>query len=95
MYDKEEKQVKILFAIRVVLWAVALGSTVYWIWYSFDLMGNGVFDPYEYASLLRPVLYPCVCVAVVAVGICFALYKRSKELKKVILQKKKEEDINK
>ena len=95
MYSKEEKTVKILFAVRVILWAVALGSTVYWIWYSFDLMGSGIFDPYEYAGLLRPVLYPCLCIAIVAVCISFALYRKSKELKSVILQKKKEEDSNK
>ena len=68
-----------IFAIRVCLWIIALVSTVYWIYYSIKLHRLGIFDPGEYSTLLRPVLYTCLIIAVVAVCVSFALRAWSKK----------------
>ena len=75
-------QILILFIIRVCLWITALVSTGYWIWYSAKLHRDGIFDPYEYSTLLRPVLYTCVGITVAAVAVSFALYALTKRIRK-------------
>ena len=75
-------KIKILFIIRVCLWIVAFASTVYWIYYSFKLHLDGVFEYHTYATMLRPVLYPCLLISVSAVCLSFALYAVSKSWKK-------------
>ncbi len=75
-------QIIVIFVIRVMLWITALVSTVYWIRFSFKLTMDGIFAPEEYAPILRPVLYRCVIIAVVAIAISFALYALSKHIKK-------------
>ncbi len=82
MQDKDKKLIKIFFSIRVCLWIVALVSTIYWIYYSVKLHLNGIFDPAEYSTLLRPVLYTCLIIAIVAVCISFALHAWSVRIKK-------------
>ena len=74
-------QLKILFAVRVCLWIVAFVSTAYWIWYSGKLTYDGVFDPYQYSTLLRPVLYRNLAIAIAAVCISFVLHALSVKLK--------------
>ena len=78
---KDEKQIRILFIIRIILWIVALVPTVYWIWYSVKLTNDGIFDPTEYATLFRPVFYTCIIISVAAVSVGFWLYSKSKKLK--------------
>lgn len=73
--------VRIIFGIRILLWAVAAAATVYWIYYSFKLTSMGIFEPEEYSPLLRPVLYTGVCTAVTAIVISFILYAISKKIK--------------
>ncbi len=75
------RTVKALFIVRICLWVVALISTVYWIWYSVKLHTDGIYDPYEYALLFRPVFYPCLAVSVLAICISFALYAVSRKMK--------------
>lgn len=79
---KAETKITILFVIRICLWIIALVTTGYWMYYSFKLTHDGIFDPYEYAELLRPILYPCLVIAITAVCISFALYAKSQKLKK-------------
>ena len=81
MQKKTKTQITILFLCRLFLWIVALGSTVYWVRYSVQLHENGIFDPHEYATALRPVLYTCLIISVAAVCISFVLYARSAKLK--------------
>ena len=76
---KTRKEVMIIFAVRVCLWITALASTIYWIYYSVKLHREGIFDPSLYATLLRPVLYTCLVIAVAAVCISFALRAYSKK----------------
>jgi len=47
-----------------------------------DLYRRGIFDPLEFAKYFRPVFYPCVITAFVAIGISFALFAISKHIKK-------------
>ena len=82
MFEEIAKKVKILLIVRIILWITALGATAYWIWYSFKLTVDGIYDPYVYASMLRPVMYLCILIAVAAVLIAFALYRKSRELVK-------------
>ena len=46
---------------------------------------------YEYASLMRPVLYPCIGFAIIAIAVSFALYALSKKIKKELKQKELQE----
>ncbi|WP_029319736.1 hypothetical protein [Butyrivibrio sp. AE3004] len=81
MPDIISAKIKRLFVIRVGLWIVAFASTAYWIYFSIKLHMDGIFEETEYATLLRPVLYTCLLIAVAAICISFALYRRSKKLK--------------
>nr|WP_297704937.1 hypothetical protein [uncultured Butyrivibrio sp.] len=70
---------KTLFIIRICLWVIALAATVYWNYYSIMLHRNGIYDPAEYATLMRPVLYICLAISVVAIIISFILHHISKK----------------
>jgi hypothetical protein len=76
-----ENKIKIIFGVRVCLWCTALVSTIYWIYYSIKLHREGIFDPAEYATRLRPVLYTCLIIALVAVIVSFILHAWSKKLR--------------
>ncbi len=80
MKKKKSTAVIILFVIRVCLWVTALVSTVYWIWFSAKLHADGIFDPHEYATALRPVFYTCVVIAFLSVALSFVLYAVSKKI---------------
>ena len=71
---------KILFGTRICLWIIALASTIYWMYFSAKLHAEGIFDYEEYATTLRPVLYTCLIIAVVAICISFALRALGKKL---------------
>ncbi|SFB70275.1 hypothetical protein [Butyrivibrio sp. YAB3001] len=71
---------KKLFIIRFCLWIVAFASTAYWIYFSVKLHREGIFDPSEYATALRPVLYTCLAIALVAICISFWLHRMSKKI---------------
>ncbi len=82
MKEKAAKTVKLLFVVRVILWLIALICTAYWMYYSHKLHLDGIFDPHEYATLLRPVLYTNLIISIVAVCASFALYALSRKIKK-------------
>ena len=80
--EKAKKTIKVLFIIRVVLWAIAFGATAYWIYYSFRLYSLGIHLPEEYSPLLRPVLYKGLLIAVVSLVIAAFLHIHTAKLKK-------------
>ena len=80
---RARKQIKLLFITRVCLCATALVSTMYWLYYSVKLHMDEIFDPYEYSSLLRPVLYTGLIIAVTAICVSFALHAKSVKIKKM------------
>jgi len=80
--EKAKKQTKTLFIVRICLWVIAAVSTGIWIWYSIKLHNDGIFDPYEYATLLRPVFYTCLIIAIAAICISFLLRKITIEIKR-------------
>jgi len=82
MEEKARIQVRILFFIRVILWIVALTATIWWMVYSVQLHKQGIFDPHEYATLLRPVLYSGFLIAVAAICLSFALHALTVRIKK-------------
>ena len=82
MSNKAEKTVKILFICRIVMWITALVPTIYWIYLSFKIYADGIFDAYSYAEILRPVFYPCVLISVAAIIISFILRRISDGIKK-------------
>ena len=57
-------------------------ATIIWMWYSFKLHADGIFDPYEYATLLRPVMYTGLIVAVVAILAAFLFRRITVEIKR-------------
>ena len=64
---------------RICLWIIALTATIYWIYYSVKLHNDGIFDPAEYSTALRPVLYTCLIISLAAVALSFALYRIGKK----------------
>ncbi len=78
---KTKKSVVVLLVIRIILWIIALASTVYWMYYSVKLHREGSFDPAEYSTILRPILYTCLIIAVVAICISFALHALAVKIK--------------
>ena len=79
---KSETQIRILFAIRVCLWITALVSTIYWMYYSVKLHMDGIYDVHVYATILRPILYTCLAISIVAIAISFSLHMLSVKIKK-------------
>lgn len=82
IFMDSDSRVKKLFICRAVLWTVALAATVYWIWWSFEIYNRGIFDPYEYAPMLRPVLTVCLLISLVALAISLCLRRKSDMIKK-------------
>ena len=82
MEKKAKTLIIALFVIRILLWITALVSTIYWIWYSNHLYKIGIFDPYEYGPIFRPVFYTCLAISVTAVCIAFALHAWTVKIKK-------------
>lgn len=72
---------KIMFYIRIVLWCIALGATIYWIYWSFHLYTLGFMDDHEYATALRPVFAKGLFTSLIAVGISFILRVNSDKMK--------------
>ncbi|MBE5844392.1 MAG: hypothetical protein E7302_09455 [Butyrivibrio sp.] len=74
--------IKGLFVVRICLWIVALGSTIYWINYSRVLHSQGIYAPEEYSPLFRPVFYTCLIITIAAICLSFFLHSVGKKLKK-------------
>ncbi|MCR4727930.1 MAG: hypothetical protein K5796_04685 [Lachnospiraceae bacterium] len=81
MEDKAKKQVKIIFAVRILLWIIAFASTLVWVIYNFKLNAEEISDPAEFAARFRPLFYTCLGISVIAVCVAFALYMVSKKIK--------------
>ncbi len=81
MEKQDRIKLNVLFALRVILWITALAATVYWAWFSVKLTADGVRAPLEYGSALRPVLYPCLIVTILAIAASFGLYAVGKKIK--------------
>lgn len=77
-----EKKIKIIFAIRVLLWLVALGFTGHWLYWSFYLYHQEIFEVGQYAEIFRPILYKDLAVSVACIVVCFILRKISDTIKK-------------
>lgn len=74
--------VKIIFAIRMVLWLGAAAATAYWIRFSFLLYQMGFEDEHQYATALRPVFYKGVLIAIACVCLSFIFRSISDRIKK-------------
>lgn len=83
MNMKALKAVRIIFAVRAVLWVVALTATIYWISWSFKIYAMEIYDPYDYAALFRPVFQKGMLIALIALAICLILRRISDTVKKV------------
>lgn len=71
---KKNKIVRLLFAVRAVLWFAAAAATFYWIYWSFKLYDMGFYDVHEYSSRLRPILWKGLLIS--AASICISLILR-------------------
>ncbi len=81
--DGECRSVKVLFCIRIALWISALVLTLHWVYVSFDLYAKGIFDPHEYATILRPILYRDFLASLACVIISFILRGISDKIKEI------------
>lgn len=77
-----EKKIRTLFIVRLLLWIVAASATIYWIVWSFKLYSMGIYDVEEYATVLRPIIYTGLIIAFVCIFISYFLGKKSDELKR-------------
>ena len=77
----DDKKIKIFFCIRVVLWIIALGATIYWIYWSFHIYALGIIDEHAYAVMFRPIFAKSLLVSVVAIGVSFILRITSDRIK--------------
>ncbi len=91
---KNQKCVRVLFAIRIILWLVAAGATFYWIWWSFKLYEMGIHDVYEYAGELRPVFGRCLLISIGSIVISLILRSVSDRIKRTNRTKDEEEEDN-
>ena len=78
-----EKAVKIILGIRAVLWSLATIFTIHWIYWSFKLYDQGTFDPHDYATALRPIMYKDLIITFVIICLSFLLRHVSDTIKKV------------
>jgi len=81
--DGECKAVKVIFGIRAVLWILAFSLNVHWAYVSFDLYAKGIFDPHEYATILRPILYRDFLISIALIIVAFILRGISDRIKEV------------
>lgn len=81
MEDKAKKQVKLIFAVRILLWITAFAATLVWVIYNFKLSAEEIFDPAEFAAGFRPLFYTCLVISIIAVCVAFALHMVSKKIK--------------
>ncbi len=82
MQKKPGTTVRALFFTRICLWITALTATVYWIGFSFKLYADEIYETFEYATRMRPVLYTCLVISIAAIGISFVLHAISERIKK-------------
>jgi len=80
---KAQKAVKIIFGVRIVLWVVALGATLYWAYWSFKIYALGIFDVYEYAEIFRPIFRRGLLISIGAIIICLILRRFSDTIKEM------------
>lgn len=81
--SKAVKAVKIIFGIRIVLWIVALAATIYWAYWSFKIYALGIYDPYEYAEIFRPIFRNGLFISIGAIIICLILRHFSDTIKQM------------
>ena len=77
------KAVKLIFAGRIVMWITALGFTVHWLYWSFYLYQQEIFEVGQYAAIFRPILYKDLAVSIACVVISFILRRISDTIKEV------------
>lgn len=78
---KKKNWVKIIFCIRIVLWVIALGATIYWIRWSFKIYEMGTHFVEEYAKAFRPIFARGLLITAIAIGISFILRYISDRIK--------------
>ena len=79
---KGELAVKILFVVRILLWIVAAGATVYWVVWSFKMYDIVGYDVQAYATAFRPLFYKALIVTFVSICVSFGLRSISDRIKK-------------
>ena len=84
MYDELKMKIKRLFIIRAILWVIAAGATVFWIYWSFRVYVMGISDVHDYATIMRPILYGGLITSAVCIIISFRLRHISDGYKKQI-----------
>lgn len=82
MDQKTQKTIKTIFIIRICLWIIAAGGTLYWMIWSFKLYGMGIYDVYDYAKYFRPIFYRGLLISVVSICISLILRSISDKIKK-------------
>lgn len=80
--EEDKKTVRILFISRIIMWVIAAGGFLYWVYWSFELYREGILDEHEYATALRPILYRGLIISLIAIVISLILRLVSDIIKK-------------
>ena len=75
------KIIRILFIVRIILWITAAVATCYWIVWSFKLYNMGIFEVEEYGKYFRPIFGRGFLTAIVCICLSFILRSISDKLK--------------
>lgn len=79
--EKDQRNVRILFICRIILWCIAFAGFVYWAYWSFELYHEGIWDEHDYATILRPILAKGMLISIVSIVISLILRKISDMIK--------------
>ena len=71
----QNKAVRGLFIIRVVLWITATVATLYWLYWSFKLFEMGMLNAQEHSNYFTPIFGWSVLISIVS--ICLSLIFRN------------------
>jgi len=77
-----EKKIKILFCFRILMWLVAVGGCVYWIYWSFKLYEVEVFDAHIYATSFRPHFNLGISISLISLTVSLVLRLNSDRYKR-------------
>lgn len=87
-----EKKIKQILLVRMALWIITAGATVYWMYWSSHIYRMGIYDVHDYAAIFRPIFGKCLLIASVSIVISFVLRRISDKIKLQMAEDKKIQD---
>ena len=77
-----EKNIRILFICRILMWVICAAGCAYWIYWSFELYMIMEFEVHAYATAFRPYFNLGITISLVSLAISLVLRLISDNYKK-------------